>query len=88
MAEYANRHICKERAVHHENLLVSAGCGVVIENIFLALADEGDCALIPAPYYSSFDRDLGMRGKKGIPLSVVTTMQIHQYTLALLPSKQ
>jgi 1-aminocyclopropane-1-carboxylate synthase len=73
VAEYANKHICEERVVNEENLLVSAGCGVVIENIFLALADQGDCALVPAPYYSSFDRDLGMRAGVSIECVHSTT---------------
>lgn len=43
------------------DICISAGCGVVIENLVLALCDFSDVALVPAPYYSSFDRDLGMR---------------------------
>ena len=48
-------------AVHPDQLCVSAGCGAVIDNLFLAITSPGDGVLIPAPYYPAFDTDLRVR---------------------------
>lgn len=47
--------------VSPEQLCVSAGAGAVIDNLFMAIASEGDGVLIPAPYYPAFDNDLRVR---------------------------
>jgi len=61
VSRYANRHICKSARMEPEDLMVSAGCGVVLENCFFCFCDYGDACLVPAPYYGQFGRDLGMR---------------------------
>ena len=56
-------------AVHPDQLCVSAGCGAVIDNLFLAITSPGDGVLIPAPYYPAFDNDLRVRnGTVAVPV--------------------
>ena len=56
-------------AVHPDQLCVSAGCGAIIDNLFLAITSPGDGVLIPAPYYPAFDNDLRVRnGTVAIPV--------------------
>ncbi len=77
VCRYANRTFLQRSqrqraaAISADEVCVSAGCGSVLENMFLALCDEGDYALVPAPYYASFDRDLGMRA--GVRIGCVDT---------------
>jgi len=75
VAAYASRHLLVDDgsglladgiAVSPDHLAISAGCGVVIENLCFALLDAGDSALVPSPYYGQFARDLGMRAGIGI----------------------
>ena len=56
-------------AVHPDQLCVSAGCGAIIDNLFLAITSPGDGVLIPAPYYPAFDNDLRVRnGTVAVPV--------------------
>mmetsp|Transcript_9023 Transcript_9023/g.23175 ORF Transcript_9023/g.23175 Transcript_9023/m.23175 type:complete len:476 (+) Transcript_9023:58-1485(+) len=74
VADYASSTFVRNVQIERDHLCVSAGCGAVIENTSLALCDWGDLALVPAPYYSFFDRDLGMRaGVKILPVFSSTT---------------
>ena len=67
VAAYANRHIARKGTIIDPgDLMVSAGCGVVLENILFALCESGDKALVPAPFYGQFRRDLGMRAGVGV----------------------
>lgn len=40
------------------NLVVLAGAGAIIENLFWCIGEAGQCVLIPRPYYPAFDNDL------------------------------
>jgi len=50
-----------EDAIHPDRLCVSAGCGAIIDNLFMTITEPGDGVLIPAPYYPAFDNDLKVR---------------------------
>ena len=50
-----------EESIHPDRLCVSAGCGAVIDNLFMTITARGDGVLIPAPYYPAFDNDLKVR---------------------------
>lgn len=39
------------------------GCGPAVEMLAFSLCDEGDAAIIPAPYYPTFDSDLSSRAR-------------------------
>ncbi|KAJ8611287.1 hypothetical protein CTAYLR_004159 [Chrysophaeum taylorii] len=41
-----------------EDLVLAAGVGAALSNLFYAITEPGDVVLIPAPYYSAFDADL------------------------------
>ena len=43
------------------DLVVSAGCGAIINNTYYILCDAGSGVLIPAPYYPAFDADLRVK---------------------------
>ena len=59
-ATYA-RMLAPTVAFDAKHLSVSAGAGAVLEQLAFALASPGDCFLIPAPWYSAFRNDLGVR---------------------------
>ena len=65
--------------VDPDHLCVSAGCGAVIDNLFLAIAAEGDAVLIHAPYYPAFDNDLRVRDG-------VVAVPVHGESAASLPT--
>ncbi|KAK9811667.1 hypothetical protein WJX72_008020 [[Myrmecia] bisecta] len=44
--------------VDPDHIIVSSGCGAVLDNLFYTIADAGDSILILAPYYPAFDNDL------------------------------
>ena len=55
--------------VHPEQLCISAGCGAILDNLFMCITEPNDGVLIPAPYYPAFDNDLRVRnGTVAIPV--------------------
>ena len=47
--------------VHPGELCISAGCGAILDNLFMCITEPNDGVLIPAPYYPAFDNDLRVR---------------------------
>ncbi len=60
IATYLER-VSEERSIDPDCLVVAAGGSAVIEMLIYALCEPGDGILIPAPYYSGFDFDMGAR---------------------------
>ncbi|MDX1495156.1 MAG: aminotransferase class I/II-fold pyridoxal phosphate-dependent enzyme, partial [Longimicrobiales bacterium] len=58
MASFLSRHLTKSD-VDPDHLVVSSGATGVIEMTALVLADAGDVAVIPAPCYPVYERDIG-----------------------------
>ena len=55
--------------VHPDQLCISAGCGAILDNLFMCITEPNDGVLIPAPYYPAFDNDLRVRnGTVAIPV--------------------
>ncbi|GAA5824944.1 hypothetical protein JCM11251_006033 [Rhodosporidiobolus azoricus] len=52
--------------VKAEHICTSNGVSSMIEHLAACTADEGDCWLIPAPYYNGFTMDLNATSKVGI----------------------
>lgn len=50
--DQALQHISPHRVV------IGAGAASVLNYLFYALGEKGDCCLIPAPYYAAFDSDM------------------------------
>ena len=63
------------RQFNHDNIILGAGCNAVLENLCMCLANPGDAALIPTPYYASFEFDLSARA--GCHIVPVNTFQHH-----------
>lgn len=55
-------HLLQGNAVNPTNLVVLAGAGAIIENLFWCIGEAGQCVLIPRPYYPAFDNDLQVWG--------------------------
>ena len=52
-----------------DQLCISAGCGAILDNLFMCITEPGDAVLIPAPYYPAFDNDLRVRnGAVAVPV--------------------
>ena len=45
-----------------DDLIICAGCTQILHRLSILLFEHGDCILLPAPYYPSFDRDFGAVG--------------------------
>jgi 1-aminocyclopropane-1-carboxylate synthase len=58
-----------------DNIILGAGCNAVLENLCMCLANPGDAALIPTPYYASFEFDLSSRA--GCHIVPVNTFRHH-----------
>ncbi|KAL3759984.1 hypothetical protein ACHAWU_000607 [Discostella pseudostelligera] len=58
-----------------DNIILGAGCNAVLENLCMCLANPGDAALIPTPYYASFEFDLSARA--GCHIVPVNTFNHH-----------
>ena len=57
-----------------DQLCISAGCGAILDNLFMCITEPGDAVLIPAPYYPAFDNDLRVRnGAVAVPVSLSAT---------------
>ncbi|CAB9517417.1 Probable inactive 1-aminocyclopropane-1-carboxylate synthase-like protein 2 [Seminavis robusta] len=41
---------------HH--VAMASGCAAVLHYLFFILGEQGECCLIPAPYYAAFDSDM------------------------------
>jgi aspartate/methionine/tyrosine aminotransferase len=54
---FSNR-ICPGVHVTADDLAVNAGVAAALSNTLMALLEQGDAVLVPAPYYSAFDNDL------------------------------
>ncbi|XP_057528250.1 probable aminotransferase ACS12 [Amaranthus tricolor] len=54
-------------------LVLTAGATPAVEILCFCLADHGNALLIPAPYYSGFDRDLVRTGVELIPVHCRST---------------
>eukprot|EP00128_Syssomonas_multiformis_P001935 Colp12_sorted_trinity150504_noHs@26412 len=57
ISKFMEQRIIK-RSVDPEHLVVSAGCGSSIQNIFYCICNPGDGVLIPTPCYTAFRNDL------------------------------
>lgn len=59
-----------DTVVDPDDLCISAGCGAILDNLFLTITSPGDGVLIPAPYYPAFDNDLRVRnGTRALPVN-------------------
>lgn len=63
------------RQFNPDNIILGAGCNAVLENLCMCLANPGDAALIPTPYYASFEFDLSARA--GCHIVPVNTFNYH-----------
>jgi aspartate/methionine/tyrosine aminotransferase len=63
------------RQFNSDNIILGAGCNAVLENLCMCLANPGDAALIPTPYYASFEFDLSARA--GCHIVPVNTFHHH-----------
>lgn len=45
-------------ALEPENLVVSAGCGAIINDLLYCVTNPGEAVTVPAPYYPAFDNDI------------------------------
>jgi len=61
LAAFLTRYMKPVSPIDKDNLFVFNGCGSVIEMLGFAICDDGDCVLIPAPYYGAFQTDLATR---------------------------
>lgn len=55
-----------EQALMHckpEHVAFGAGCAALINHLFYLLGAEGDCCLVPKPYYAAFENDMGLLAK-------------------------
>ena len=46
--------------------MVSSGCNAVLESLFACICNPDDTVLVPAPYYATFQFDLGVRAGVGV----------------------
>jgi aspartate/methionine/tyrosine aminotransferase len=46
------------RHVQPRHVAFGAGCAALINNVFFLLGTDGDCCLIPKPYYAAFENDM------------------------------
>ena len=46
VARYFSRHALQSRTIDAEDLAISAGCGVCLENLFFALCEDGDACMV------------------------------------------
>ena len=65
--------------IRPDQLAISAGCTALLYQLSTFLFEHDDSVLIPAPYYASFDRDLGCQG--GVSIIPVQPGDLAQYTL-------
>ena len=56
-----NSYQLHENLIKFDNISVHNGCGSVLEMLGYLLCDPNDAIIIPSPYYSGFDKDLGQR---------------------------
>ena len=56
-----------------ENIVVSTGAKQSLANVILAIVDEGDEVIIPAPFWVTYSELVKIAG--GIPVIVPTTME-------------
>ncbi len=63
------------RKFNPDNVILGAGCNAVLENLCMCLSNPGDAALIPTPYYASFEFDLSARA--GCHIVPVNTFNHH-----------
>lgn len=45
-------------ALEPEHLIVSAGCGAIINDLLYCITNSGEGVAVPAPYYPAFDNDI------------------------------
>jgi hypothetical protein len=53
--------VTPEAALYHikaQHVAIGSGCAAVLHYLFFTLGEEGECCLIPAPYYAAFDSDM------------------------------
>jgi len=60
----------QEIPVSAENIIVQAGAGALLDNLFWVLGEPGQGILVPAPYYPQFDKDLTVKCEM-VPLPFV-----------------
>lgn len=64
LREAAARRLFPEAAQADASMVTACnGCGSAVEMLAFSLCDPGDVAIIPAPYYPSFDNDLSTRAQ-------------------------
>ena len=50
--------VTPDAALYHvkpHHVTIASGCAAVLHYLFFILGEEGECCLIPAPYYAAFD---------------------------------
>jgi 1-aminocyclopropane-1-carboxylate synthase len=50
--------VTPDAALYHvkpHHVTIASGCAAVLHYLFFVLGEEGECCLIPAPYYAAFD---------------------------------
>jgi len=61
------------RTLSPDGITVATGASGILEMLSFALCDPGDAILAPAPYYSGFDHDLGLRAGTALwPVSLAS----------------
>lgn len=60
VANFLSKHLCGVE-VHPDHIGFSAGASAIIEVSSFVLADPGDVAVIPAPSYPMYTKDLGLK---------------------------
>jgi hypothetical protein len=61
------------QSINPAHIGIGSGAAGILNGLFYLLGDEGDCCLIPAPYYAAFENDMSVVagiGKNFSPLSV------------------
>ncbi|XP_065062540.1 1-aminocyclopropane-1-carboxylate synthase-like protein 1 [Rhopilema esculentum] len=52
---FLNKYMKPAEPFEKDNLYVYNGCGSAIEMLAFAICDDGDCLLVPSPYYGTFE---------------------------------
>ena len=61
------------QSINPAHIGIGSGAAGILNGLFYLLGDEGDCCLIPAPYYAAFENDMSVVagiGKNFSPLSL------------------
>ena len=71
LSVFFNKFMTPIEKINADDVIVMNGCGTIIEQLGVAICDEGEGVLIPAPYYTGFKSDLEQRfGIKTVPVQL------------------